>query len=146
MILAAPFPQRILCDSVLDPTRHMNARNSLCDHGTTKTLQSLQTFTAISHTLPPATRLLISLSSSHTVKTLCSLHRCSCNTADLVVPTGPAPSRLMLQGTGFQGSQLAGGAGTQPHLKMTFRQQANKFLSVFSLALFICNVHLDSRG
>lgn len=105
----------------------MNASNSLCDRGTAKTLQSLQTFTAMSHILPPATRLLISLSSSHTVKTFCSLLWCSCNTADLVVPPGAAPGRLMLQGTGFQGSHLAGEAGTQSHLKMTFRQRKQIF-------------------
>lgn len=113
---------------------HVNARSSLCDCDTAKTLQSLQTFTATSHILPPATRLLISLSSSHTVKTFCSLHWCSCNTADLVVSTGPTPSRLMLQGTGFQGSQLAGGAGTQSHLKVTFRQQAKQIFECLLLA------------
>lgn len=108
---------------------HMNANNTLCGCDAVKTLQRILTFPAVSHILILATRLLISLSLQsqyHQNFLLSSLvqlqHSRSCS-ADT---KGPVPRRLMLQGTGLQGFQLAGGAGTQSHLKITFRLKSNK--------------------
>lgn len=126
----------------------MNVNNTLCGCDVVKTLQE----TADIHGGEPCSSsshpalVYLSLQSWHCQNFLLSALMQLKHSGSLVETTGRVPRSLILQGrTRLQGFQLAGGAETQSHLKMTPRLQSKTIFECILTAYLKCPLRFQRQ-